>query len=81
MGIAVVRTHLTFGGWRNWVFVQVETDEGLTGLGEATLEGRGRPSLPPLLISRAIWWAGIRAALRSIPTPCTATPSGSVEPC
>ena len=27
MRIAAVRTYLTFGGWRNWVFVQVETDE------------------------------------------------------
>jgi len=40
MKIAAVRTYLTFGGWRNWGFVQVETDEGLTGLGEATLEGK-----------------------------------------
>ena len=42
MKTPAVRAHLTFGGWRNWVFVQVETDEGLTGLGEATLERRGR---------------------------------------
>jgi galactonate dehydratase len=42
MGITAVRTRLTFGGWRNWVFVQVETDEGLTGLGEATLGGKGQ---------------------------------------
>ena len=40
MKITAVRTYLTFGGWRNWVFVQVETDKGLTGLGEATVEGK-----------------------------------------
>jgi len=28
------------GAWRNWVFVLLQTDEGLTGYGECTLEGR-----------------------------------------
>lgn len=28
------------GGIRNWVFVHVDTDDGLRGLGEATLEGK-----------------------------------------
>ncbi len=28
------------GGMRNWVFVHVDTDDGLRGLGEATLEGK-----------------------------------------
>jgi galactonate dehydratase len=40
--IVDVRTHLTFGVWRNFVFVEIETDEGLTGLGEATLEGKAQ---------------------------------------
>jgi galactonate dehydratase len=26
-------------GWKNWLFVRVHTDEGLTGLGEGTLNG------------------------------------------
>jgi len=41
MRIAAVRTYLTFGGWRNWVFVQVETDEGLTGLRESARQADG----------------------------------------
>lgn len=40
MKIVDVRTVIVDGGWRNWVFVLVGTDEGLTGYGECTLEGR-----------------------------------------
>jgi galactonate dehydratase len=38
--IVDVRTVIVDGGWRNWVFVILDTDEGLTGYGECTLEGR-----------------------------------------
>lgn len=38
--IADVRVVPTDGAWRNWVFVRVETADGLLGWGEATLEGR-----------------------------------------
>ena len=40
MKITDVETVVVFGGFRNWVFVRLHTDEGLTGTGEATLEGR-----------------------------------------
>jgi galactonate dehydratase len=40
MKIADVRTEIVDGAWRNWVFVMVDTDVGITGYGEATLEGR-----------------------------------------
>lgn len=40
MKIVDVRTAIVDGGWRNWVFVIIDTDEGLTGYGECTLEGR-----------------------------------------
>ena len=40
MKIVDVRTVIVDGGWRNWVFVILDTDEGLTGYGECTLEGR-----------------------------------------
>src|SRR5690349_14475037 len=40
MRITEVEPLIVFGGFRNWVFVQVRTDEGLTGTGEASLEGR-----------------------------------------
>lgn len=40
MKIAALDTLVVDGGMRNWVFVQVRTDEGVQGLGEATLEGK-----------------------------------------
>ena len=38
--ITGVQTYVVFAGWRNWVFVQLTTDEGITGCAEATLEGK-----------------------------------------
>ena len=40
MKITEVRTFITWGEPRNWVFVKIITDRGLFGWGEATLEGR-----------------------------------------
>jgi galactonate dehydratase len=40
MKITDVRTVIVDGAWRNWVFVVIDTDEGVTGIGECTLEGR-----------------------------------------
>jgi galactonate dehydratase len=40
MRITGVDTVVVDGGMRNWVLVQVRTDEGVDGLGEATLEGK-----------------------------------------
>jgi galactonate dehydratase len=38
--ITAVRTVVVGAGWRNYVFVLVDTDDGLTGLGEASLGGQ-----------------------------------------
>jgi galactonate dehydratase len=38
--IREVKTALAFGGRQTWVFVLVETDAGITGVGEASLEGK-----------------------------------------
>ncbi len=40
MKITDVKTFVMNAFRRNWVFVKVYTDEGITGLGEATLEGK-----------------------------------------
>jgi galactonate dehydratase len=40
MRIESVETLVVDGGMRNWVFVHVRTDEGVVGLGEASLEGK-----------------------------------------
>jgi galactonate dehydratase len=39
MKITDVKTYIVGNPWKNWVFTRVETDEGLHGIGEATLNG------------------------------------------
>ena len=36
MKISDVRTVIVGNPWKNWIFVVVETDDGLIGIGEAT---------------------------------------------
>jgi galactonate dehydratase len=54
--ITGVRTVAVGAGWRNYVYVLVDTDRGITGLGEASLGGQTRAvlgmieDLKPLLI-------------------------------
>ena len=40
MKITSVKTFVVGGAWRNWVIVKLETDDGIDGFGEATLEGK-----------------------------------------
>lgn len=40
MQISEIKTYITWGDPRNWLFVKVITDEGVYGWGEGTLEGR-----------------------------------------
>ncbi len=40
MKVTRIESRVVFGGWRNWVFVLVRTDAGLTGCGEATIRSR-----------------------------------------
>lgn len=37
MKITNIDTHIVGNPWKNWVFVTVETDEGITGVGEGTV--------------------------------------------
>jgi galactonate dehydratase len=39
MRIANIETFTVGAGWKNWLFVKVNTDEGLHGIGEGTLNG------------------------------------------
>ncbi|NBD24005.1 mandelate racemase/muconate lactonizing enzyme family protein [Paenibacillus glycinis] len=39
MKITDIRTFILGNPWKNWLFVLVDTDEGVTGLGEGTLNG------------------------------------------
>ncbi|MDE0086434.1 MAG: mandelate racemase/muconate lactonizing enzyme family protein [Candidatus Poribacteria bacterium] len=58
MEITNIETFIVDGGWRPWIFVKVETDEGVTGYGECS-DGRNPngvagtiKDLTPLLIGR-----------------------------
>jgi galactonate dehydratase len=42
MRIARIDTHVVGNPWKNWGFVTVETDDGLTGVGEGTVNYFGR---------------------------------------
>jgi galactonate dehydratase len=39
MRITTIETITVGAGWKNWLFARVHTDEGLTGIGEGTLNG------------------------------------------
>lgn len=58
MKITDVTTHTVGNRWKNWLFVRVETDEGIHGLGEGSLNGFCRTvetavhELAPLVIGR-----------------------------
>ena len=39
MRITGIETYTVGAGWKNWLFVKVNTDEGLHGIGEGTLNG------------------------------------------
>jgi len=39
MKIIGIETFLVGAGWKNWLFVRLHTDTGITGLGEGTLNG------------------------------------------
>lgn len=40
MKIHAIRTYVVPASWKEWVFVLLETDDGLVGVGEGTLENR-----------------------------------------
>jgi galactonate dehydratase len=39
MKIVGIETFMVGAGWKNWLFVRLQTDRGVTGLGEGTLNG------------------------------------------
>ncbi len=42
MKISSISTYLVGNRWKNWLFVRVDTDEGIHGVGEGSLNGFGR---------------------------------------
>ena len=42
MKIVDVKTYIAGNSWKNWVFTRLDTDEGVHGIGEATLNGFAR---------------------------------------
>ncbi len=39
MRVTRIETFAVGAGWKNWLFVRLHTDEGITGIGEGTLNG------------------------------------------
>ncbi|MCY4401817.1 MAG: mandelate racemase/muconate lactonizing enzyme family protein [Candidatus Poribacteria bacterium] len=77
MKITNIETYIVDGGWRPWIFVKVETDDGVTGYGECS-DGRNPNGvvgairdLTPLLIGRdprayeMLFWDMIRGSRQS----------------
>lgn len=77
MKIKKIETFIVDGGWRPWIFVKVETDEGVTGYGECS-DGRNPNGvagairdLTPLLVGRdprayeMLFWDMIRGSRQS----------------
>ena len=77
MKITKIETYIVDGGWRPWIFVKVETDEGVTGYGECS-DGRNPngvkgtiQDLTPLLIGRdprayeMLFWDMVRGSRQS----------------
>ena len=42
MRITAIDTYIAGNPWKNWGFVTVETDEGITGVGEGTVNCFGK---------------------------------------
>jgi galactonate dehydratase len=49
MRITDIKVLTMFARWKNWNFVKVETDEGIIGWGEATLEGKEKVAAQAVL--------------------------------
>lgn len=77
MKITNIETYIVDAGWRPWIFVKVETDEGVTGYGECS-DGRNPHGvvgairdLTPLMIGRdprayeMLFWDMIRGSRQS----------------
>ena len=45
MKITDIKTFVVGNPWKNWIFIKVYTDEGITGLGEATGGLATKPNL------------------------------------
>lgn len=90
MKITKIETYVVDGGWRPWIFVKVETDEGVTGYGECS-DGRNPngvvgtiKDLSSLLIGRdpcayeMLFWDMIRGSRQS-PGGITAKAIAGIE--
>ena len=61
MKIRDIKTYLVGNPWKNWLFVQVETDEGMHGIGEGTLGHLSRTvetaihELKPLIVGMEVF--------------------------
>lgn len=55
MKIVDAKTFVVGNPWKNWIFVKLYTDEGITGVGEATGGGAARPNEASLIELRPLY--------------------------
>ena len=79
MKITEIKTFLMHGGNRNWVFCKVETDEGVHGWGEGTLERHEEAVAAGIKILASRLVAETRLRSKRTGKSCTATGSGAAE--
>lgn len=79
MKVTGIKTFICHAYRTNWVFVKVLTDEGITGVGEATLEYREPTVVQLSKNSKDIWWEKIRTISKNFGTGYTATHIGAAE--
>jgi L-alanine-DL-glutamate epimerase-like enolase superfamily enzyme len=72
MRIVDGKTYIVGNPWKNWVFVRLETDEGIYGIGEGTLNGFAKTTeaciseLSPFYIGMDPFQIGIGAAVFTV---------------
>jgi galactonate dehydratase len=65
MKIVEAKTYVVGNPWKNWVFVRLETDEGIYGIGEGTLNGFAKTTEACIReLPRSTWgWIRSRSGL------------------
>ena len=58
MRISSIETFMVDAGWRPWIFVRVETDEGVTGYGECS-DGRSPHGVVGTIEYRFLFTVGL----------------------
>ena len=81
MKITDLKTYLVHCYRTNWVFVNVDTDEGISGVGEATLEMKEKAVEAAVLELKDYLLGKDPREIERHFHACTAIPIGERDPC